>query len=138
MTEEEEKKLALLEKRLVANIDLDDQALNILDFGTDIYYMLGHVGWVQFSNGVSANTHKEFGDKGLKLIGDASAEDSGAKYFLAMLKYCCNPAAPKPWHCSRKSAAARRPLTAGEEPQPTAAALPRQAGSRQHCVVVLA
>jgi hypothetical protein len=26
----------------------------------DIYYMLGHLGWVQFSNGVSANTHKEF------------------------------------------------------------------------------
>jgi hypothetical protein len=31
-------------------------------------------------------------DKGLKLIGDAAAEDSGAKYFLAMLKYHCNPA----------------------------------------------
>jgi hypothetical protein len=26
----------------------------------DIYYMLGHQGWVQFSNGVSTNTHKEF------------------------------------------------------------------------------
>jgi hypothetical protein len=26
----------------------------------DIYFMLGHLGWVQFSNGVSANTHKEF------------------------------------------------------------------------------
>jgi hypothetical protein len=25
-------------------------------------------------------------DKGLKLIGEATAEDSGAKYFLAMLK----------------------------------------------------
>jgi hypothetical protein len=34
-------------------------------------------------------------DKGLKLIGDAAAEDSGAKYFLAMLKYRCNPADPK-------------------------------------------
>jgi hypothetical protein len=35
-------------------------------------------------------------DKGLKLIGDAAAaEDSGAKYFLAMLKYCCNSADPK-------------------------------------------
>jgi hypothetical protein len=35
-------------------------------------------------------------DKGLKLIGDASAaEDSGAKYFLAMLKYCCNPVDPE-------------------------------------------
>jgi hypothetical protein len=32
-------------------------------------------------------------DKGLKLIGDAAAaEDSGAKYFLVMLKYRCNPA----------------------------------------------
>jgi hypothetical protein len=32
-------------------------------------------------------------NKGLKLIGDAAAaEDSGAKYFLAMLKYRCNPA----------------------------------------------
>jgi hypothetical protein len=38
-------------------------------------------------------------DKGLKLIGDdATAEDSGAKYFLAMLKYRCNPADQKPWH----------------------------------------
>jgi hypothetical protein len=34
-------------------------------------------------------------DKGLKLIGDASAKDSGAKYFLAMLKYCCNSADPE-------------------------------------------
>jgi hypothetical protein len=31
-------------------------------------------------------------DKGLKLIGDVATEDSGAKYFLAMLKYRCNPA----------------------------------------------
>jgi hypothetical protein len=30
-------------------------------------------------------------DKGLKLIGDAAAEDFDAKYFLAMLKYHCNP-----------------------------------------------
>jgi hypothetical protein len=29
-------------------------------------------------------------DKSLKLIGDAAAEDSGAKYFLAMLKYRWN------------------------------------------------
>jgi hypothetical protein len=58
--EEEEKKLSRFEKRLVANVDFDDQALNYLGFGTDIYYMLGHLGWVQFSNGVSANTHKEF------------------------------------------------------------------------------
>jgi hypothetical protein len=35
-------------------------------------------------------------DKGLKLIGDAAAaEDPGAKYFLAMLKYRCNPADPE-------------------------------------------
>jgi hypothetical protein len=59
MTEEEEKKLARLEKRFVANVDFNDQALNLLGFGMDIYYMLGHLGWVQFSNGVSANTHKE-------------------------------------------------------------------------------
>jgi hypothetical protein len=26
----------------------------------DIYYMLGHPGWVQFSNGVSTNTHKKY------------------------------------------------------------------------------
>jgi hypothetical protein len=34
-------------------------------------------------------------NKGLKLIRDAAAEDSGAKYFLAMLKYHCNPADPE-------------------------------------------
>jgi hypothetical protein len=35
-------------------------------------------------------------DKGLKLIGDAAAaEDSGAKYFLVMLKYCCHPVDPE-------------------------------------------
>jgi hypothetical protein len=59
-TEEEEEKLARLEKRLVANIDLNDQALQVLGFHTDIYYMLGHLDWVQFSNGVSSNTHMEF------------------------------------------------------------------------------
>jgi hypothetical protein len=32
----------------------------MLGFHTDIYYMLGHLGWVQFSNGVSVNNHKEF------------------------------------------------------------------------------
>jgi hypothetical protein len=54
MTEEEEKKLSRLEKRLVANVDFDDQALHILGFHTDI------ITWVQFSNGVSTNTHKGF------------------------------------------------------------------------------
>jgi hypothetical protein len=47
MTEEEEEKLARLE-RLVENVDFDNQALHIRIF------------WVQFSNGVSANTHKGF------------------------------------------------------------------------------
>jgi hypothetical protein len=56
MTEEEEKKLTRLEKRLVAHVNFDDQALHVLGFHMDIYYMLGHLGWVQFSNGVSANT----------------------------------------------------------------------------------
>jgi hypothetical protein len=60
MTKEEEKKLARLEKRLVANVDFDDHTLNLLGFITDIYYMLRHLGWVQFFNGVSVNTHKEF------------------------------------------------------------------------------
>jgi hypothetical protein len=57
---EEEKKLSHLEKRLVANVDFDDKALNSLGFGTNIYYMLGHLGWVQFCNRVLANTHREF------------------------------------------------------------------------------
>jgi hypothetical protein len=60
LSEEVEKKLSRLEKRFVANVNFDDQALNYLGFGKDIYYMLGHLGSVQFSNGVSANTHKEF------------------------------------------------------------------------------
>jgi hypothetical protein len=34
-------------------------------------------------------------DKGLKLIGDAAAKDSGSKYFLAMLKYHCNLVDPE-------------------------------------------
>jgi hypothetical protein len=44
----------------VANVDFDNQALLVLGFYIDVYYMFGHLGWVQFSNGVSANTHKEF------------------------------------------------------------------------------
>jgi hypothetical protein len=44
----------------VENVDFDDQGINSLGFVMDIYYMLGHLGWVQFSNGVSANTHKDF------------------------------------------------------------------------------
>jgi hypothetical protein len=60
LSEEEDKRLSCLEKRLVPNVEFDDQALYYLGFGTDIYYMLGHLGWVQFSNGVSADTHNEF------------------------------------------------------------------------------
>jgi hypothetical protein len=59
-SEEEEKRLSCLEKRLVPNVDFDDQALNYLGIGTDIYYMLGHLGWVQFSNRVPSDAHKEF------------------------------------------------------------------------------
>jgi hypothetical protein len=58
--EEEEKKLTRLEKRLVPNVDFNDQALQVLGFVMDIYYILGHRGWVQSSNGVSTNTRKEF------------------------------------------------------------------------------
>jgi hypothetical protein len=54
MTEEEEKNLTRLEKRLVAHVDFDNQALQVLGFHMDI------ITWVQFSNGVSVNTHKEF------------------------------------------------------------------------------
>jgi hypothetical protein len=60
MTKEEEKKLTRLERRLVANVDFDDQALQVSGFHMDIYYMMGQLGWVQFSNGVSVNTHMEF------------------------------------------------------------------------------
>jgi hypothetical protein len=41
MSEEEEKKLTRLEKRLVVNVDFDDQALNSLGFGTNIYLYVG-------------------------------------------------------------------------------------------------
>jgi hypothetical protein len=34
-------------------------------------------------------------DKGLKLTGDATTEDFGAKYFLVILKYRCNPTDPE-------------------------------------------
>jgi hypothetical protein len=56
----EEEKFIRLEKRLVANVEFDDQGLQMLGFHTEIYYLLGNLGLVQFSIGVSANTHKEF------------------------------------------------------------------------------
>jgi hypothetical protein len=58
LSSEEEERLSRLEKRLVPNVEFDDQALYTLGFGTDISYMLGHLGWVQFSNGVSADTQR--------------------------------------------------------------------------------
>jgi hypothetical protein len=48
-------------------------------------------------------------DKGLKIIVDGTVEDSRAKYFLAMLKYCCNPADPEAMALLQKPAAARHP-----------------------------
>jgi hypothetical protein len=41
MSEEEEKNISRLEKRIVPNVDFDDQALNSLGFGTDIYICWG-------------------------------------------------------------------------------------------------
>jgi hypothetical protein len=41
LSEEQEKRLSRLEKRLVPNVEFDDQELYYLGFGTDIYYMLG-------------------------------------------------------------------------------------------------
>lgn len=49
---EEEEKLGYLEGRLVANVDFDDGALQLLGFYSDIYQVLNHLGWVQFSDGV--------------------------------------------------------------------------------------
>jgi hypothetical protein len=53
-------------------------------------------------------------DKGLKLIGDVAAtEDSGAKYFLAMLKYCCHMADPEAMALLQEFSGGPSPLTAG-------------------------
>jgi hypothetical protein len=50
----------------------------------DIYYMLGHLGWVQFSNGVSASTHKEFALE--ILITMVHILDEGVPSFLSRLE----------------------------------------------------
>jgi hypothetical protein len=66
-------------------------------------------------------------DKGLKLIGDAAAEDSGAKYFLAMVKYRCNPVDPETMALLQEiigGLSPPPPRRAVEEPQPAAATLP--------------
>jgi hypothetical protein len=52
-------------------------------------------------------------DKGLKLIGDAAAEDFGAKYFLAVFKYRCNPADPEAMALLQEINSGPSPLTAG-------------------------
>jgi hypothetical protein len=41
LSSSEEERLSRLEKRLVPNVEFDDQALFNLGFGTDIYYMWG-------------------------------------------------------------------------------------------------
>jgi hypothetical protein len=81
LSEEEEKRLSRLEKRLVPNVEFDDQALSYLGFGNDIYYMLGHLGWVQFSNGVPADTHKEFSLEILMTIAPI-LDDGGAMFII--------------------------------------------------------
>jgi hypothetical protein len=48
-----------------------------------------------FFEGMERLMRRRNPNKGLKLIGDTTAEDSGAKYFLAMLKYHCNPTDPE-------------------------------------------
>jgi hypothetical protein len=50
LSEEEEKKLSRLEKRLVANVDFDDQVLDSLFWHGHLLYV-GYLVWVQFSNG---------------------------------------------------------------------------------------
>jgi hypothetical protein len=43
MVEEKEEKLALLEKRLVANVDFDHQALQVLGFSYGYLLHVGHL-----------------------------------------------------------------------------------------------
>ncbi|XP_025805305.1 uncharacterized protein LOC112884166 [Panicum hallii] len=57
---EEEERLGHLEGRMVANVDFDNGALQVLGFYMDIYQILSNLGWVQFSDGVSTDTHMEF------------------------------------------------------------------------------
>jgi hypothetical protein len=81
LSSEEEERLSRLEKRLVPNVEFDDEALFTLGFGTYINYMLGHLGWVQFSNGVSADTHKGFALEILMTIAPI-LDDGGAKLII--------------------------------------------------------
>jgi hypothetical protein len=77
LSEEEEKKLSRREKRLVANVDFDDQALNYLGFGTDIYYMLGTLDGCNSPTGFRQTTHEEFALEILMTI--APILDEGVK-----------------------------------------------------------
>jgi hypothetical protein len=52
-------------------------------------------------------------DKGLKVIVDGTVEDSRAKYFLAMLKYCCNPADPEAMALLQEASSGPSPLMVG-------------------------
>jgi hypothetical protein len=45
-----------------------------------------------FFEGMERLMRRQNPDKGLKLVEDAAAEGSGAKYFLAMLKHRYKPA----------------------------------------------
>ena len=59
MSDEEEEKLGCLEKRVVPNVDFDDDALQVLGFSPDIYQMMNHLGWGQFFDGVGVSFHLE-------------------------------------------------------------------------------
>jgi hypothetical protein len=52
-------------------------------------------------------------DKGLKLVGEATAKESGAKYFLAMLKYRCNRVDPEAMALLHEISNGLSPLTDG-------------------------
>jgi hypothetical protein len=59
MKMEEEERLVCLEKKLVPNVDFDDNALQVLGFYWDNYQILSNLGWVKFFNNVGISTHKE-------------------------------------------------------------------------------
>jgi hypothetical protein len=57
--EEEEEKLVCIEKRLVPNIDFDDNTLQVLRFYSYNYQILSNLGRGKFFNGVGVRTQKE-------------------------------------------------------------------------------
>lgn len=48
-SEEEEERLENIEGRIVANYDFDDDFLHKIGFHSDMYKLLGNIGWVQFA-----------------------------------------------------------------------------------------